>query len=309
MRAFQCLSVAAAVLLALPAKAQETTITVSEVYVYSGPSTKFYPTSALRAGQKVEVVQTADNQPGWLAIKPPVKSFSWIAQRFVAPTANAMIGVVEADHDVPVLPGSSLTNQPPNVERAKLRRGTLVTIVGPPEYASTGVWLPIAPPAGEVRYIEAYAVKAPNVAAAGAPPSAPPGPAATPPQPGDPRNMAAPPQYAGGWQAGDQPRTPGQTTAYTKTTPTSPAIPSPPVGQAQYSPQGILRKTAFQLNGQPVYVLEVAAGQRGIYVAAPPGFTLSPYVGRSIRVYGTTSYLSNDYLRDYYVTATHVALY
>jgi hypothetical protein len=307
--------IGAVLLMASGVKAEERTITFPEAIVYSGPSTKFYPTGKLHAGERVEVVQTADNQPGWLAIKPPAGSFSWIAQRFVAPSPNGKIGIVGEDN-IPVLLGSSLTNEPPSVEKVKLKRGSQVLIVGQPEYANSGVWLPIAPPAGEVRYIQADAVKARAVAGG----QAPAGPAAgavpaPPPQPGRPENAAAPQPYAGGWQAvnqspGNQPRTPGQTTSFNNAAAQpSPAAMTSPAGQPQYSPYGVLRKTAFQMNGQPMYVLEGPQGQPLAYVAAPPGFTLTPYVGRAIRVYGTTSYRSDDYLRAYYVTATHVALY
>jgi len=313
MRCCQSVGVLSVLLLSvLPAGAQEMTITYPEVRVYSGPSTKFFPTSTLRAGDKVEVLPpTADNQPGWLAIKPPPGSFSWISQRFVQPSPNGKLATVVADHDVPVLPGSSLTNQPPNVEKLKLKRGSLVVILDQPLYASTGIWLPIAPPPGDVRYIEAYAVKTPNLATGAA---ATPTPASQ--QPGHPDNVVVSPRSANDWQppspqTAKQPRTPGQTTSlYNKDAPQTPAhiTPAPPASQAQYTPYGILRKTAFQMNGQPMYVLEDRQGQVLVYVAAPAGFSLSPYLGRLISVYGTTSYRSDDYFRQHYVTATHVAI-
>jgi hypothetical protein len=324
---------------ALPARAEEMIVTLPEVLVYSGPSLKFYPTTRLYAGQKVEVVK-ADDQPGWLAIKPPEGSFSWISQGFVQLSPNGRMATV-LDDGVSVLPGSSVSRDAPSVEKIKLKRGQIVTVLDVrPEHTPTGTWLPIAPAAGEVRYIEAHTVKTVKAAPATPPPQ----------QPGNPNNAAAPPaQFAGGWKAGDQPRTdqprtdqprtdqprtdgprtdgprtdgprtPGQTMSlYNKDapptpasiTPAPPANQPPPANQSQYSPYGVLRKTAFQINGQPMYVLEDAqSGQPLVYVAAPPGFTLNPYIGRGIRVYGTTSYRTGDYPRTYYVTATHVALY
>jgi len=107
---------------------EEMTITASEVEVRSGPGEKLYATSKLHAGDKVKVIPKNDKaNPGWLAIEPPRGSQSWINRDFVTrSTVNPNIGLVVADPEVgvPIKPASSLTDQEPNVESAKLTRGT-----------------------------------------------------------------------------------------------------------------------------------------------------------------------------------------
>jgi hypothetical protein len=149
---------------ALPGQAQTSpnvrVITAGEVLVRSGPSDKFYPTMKLHQGDKVEVVvpQRAEGQqPGWVAIKPPRGSYSWINQRFVEIMVPGT-GKVVADAPVPVLVGSSETNERPTRESAKAARGSQVIILDKPNYTDSGVWLPIVPQPGEVRYIPEGAV-------------------------------------------------------------------------------------------------------------------------------------------------------
>src|SRR5436190_12691240 len=56
----------------------EMTIVVPEVEVRSSPTTKYYATSKLRQGDRVLVLKDCKEQPGWLVIKPPPGSFSWV---------------------------------------------------------------------------------------------------------------------------------------------------------------------------------------------------------------------------------------
>ena len=147
-----------------PAKGQPDvrTITLREVQVRSGPSDKFYPTSKLVYGDKVEVVTgpAGSQQPGWLAIRPPRGSFSWINKRFVE-EINKTTGkvVTEESTPVPVLVGSSETREQPSKEGARAVRGSQVIILDSPNYTDNGVWLPILPQPGEVRYIPESAVQ------------------------------------------------------------------------------------------------------------------------------------------------------
>jgi hypothetical protein len=163
------------------------TVKGPEALVRSGPSDdeKMYPTGRLHQGDKVEVVKERDD--GWLEIKPPSGSFSWINTRFLE-RRNQWIWIVHTDDDapVPVLVGSALIEAKPTVSNTKVRRGSLVVARHKTIAAEDGVWLPIEPPPGEVRYIRADAVvrdrpaeqAAPSPATAAAPPPAPGG---TPP--------------------------------------------------------------------------------------------------------------------------------
>ncbi|MGE3805491.1 MAG: SH3 domain-containing protein [Gemmataceae bacterium] len=138
----------------------EATVTVPEVEVRCGPSSdpKMYPTSKLRQGDKVTVLK--EEEGGWLAIKPPPGSFSWINTRFLELNTGQTTGRVLGD-DVPVRIGSELRNEPPTVEaRNRLKRGAQVVVLDTKKaYADDGGWLPIAPTPEEVRYLPADAVK------------------------------------------------------------------------------------------------------------------------------------------------------
>ena len=95
----------------------EMAIIVPEVEVRSGPTKEYFPTSKLRQGERVQVLRESKDQPGWLAIKPPPGSFSWINAKYVK-QVDQRTGYVEGDggQAVPVLPGSSVINKAPNVE-------------------------------------------------------------------------------------------------------------------------------------------------------------------------------------------------
>jgi hypothetical protein len=128
--------------------------------VRSGPSTKpeMYATNRLRAGDEVEVVKELEG--GWLAIRPPRSSFSWINARFVERRGAGPYHVVLTHDDapVPVRIGSEVVDEKPSVEGARVGRGSLVVAVGKEQVADDGKWLPIEPPPGEMRFIRAEAV-------------------------------------------------------------------------------------------------------------------------------------------------------
>jgi hypothetical protein len=152
------------------------TVSVPEAEVRSGPSAsaELYPTNKLRQGEVVEVVKEMEG--GWLAIKPPAGSFSWVNTRFLEPiNRNTWVVIAHPDVRVPVLYGSTLRNEKPSVEGAKVQRGTQVSSIGPARSADDGMWLPIDPPPGEVRYIRADTTKANVVqtAATTTPPGSP----------------------------------------------------------------------------------------------------------------------------------------
>jgi hypothetical protein len=76
---------------------------------------------------------------------------------------------------------------------------------------------------------------------------------------------------------------------------------------SQWSVYGQLRRTAFQKDGQPMYVLENKQGQALLYITTLPGFTLSPYVGKTLSIYGSIN-RSDDYKSRFYMTATSVSV-
>src|SRR5262245_49929858 len=97
----------------------------AEVRSGAGNSPQLYPTNRLRKGEQVEVVQEMPG--GWLAIKPPPGSFSWINTRFVQellPGRGLWVVNTHPDVRVPVRVGSELRTDPPTIEGARLARGT-----------------------------------------------------------------------------------------------------------------------------------------------------------------------------------------
>lgn len=129
----------------------EATISVPQVEVRSGPSSKFYATGKLFQGERVQVREEKD---GWLAITPPKGSFSWISSWVIE--RREKTAIVLAQDGAPVRVGSSLSDQEPTVEQVKVARGSMHRIVGP---AQDGKWWPIEPPQQEVRYIPKDAVQ------------------------------------------------------------------------------------------------------------------------------------------------------
>jgi hypothetical protein len=131
------------------------TVVVPQAHVWCGPSTAdgLYPTNLVRLGDRVQVEQELDG--GWLVIRPPAGSFSWINNRFVQYISpnHANYVVTHNGHDVPVLIGSNLRTERPNKIGAKLPRGAQVRVIGRPMTDEEGTWLPIEPPDGEVRYL------------------------------------------------------------------------------------------------------------------------------------------------------------
>jgi len=121
---------------------------------------KVYVTNILSRDIPVQVVR--DLGDGWLEIKPPDGSFSWINTRFVNRIEHNPTNWVVDVHEevrVPVIIGSNLQRHVRlNVEGAKLQRGTQVRSINPTLTDDDGSWLPIEPPETEVRYIRMEAV-------------------------------------------------------------------------------------------------------------------------------------------------------
>jgi hypothetical protein len=131
------------------------TVIVPEVEVRSGPSPEYYSTSKLRRGDTVQVVR--EENKSWLAIKPPLPdSFSWINIKHVQQSGPAAVVLTDG---APVRVGSRLRNEPPTVEWTKLGVGTQLIVIGQPQIASDGTWLPITPAPSEVRFVPAEGVR------------------------------------------------------------------------------------------------------------------------------------------------------
>ena len=311
------------------------TITAKEVEVRSGPTTSFHPTIKLKAGDRVMVRHPSKDQPTWLAIVPPQGSFSWINAKNVRQLdGKSGFAIGDPTEQITLLPGSSLVSAAPNaVSWVKVKPGYQFAILGAPLTNDGNTWLPITPHPEEDRFIPADAVL--GGGNSGIVPVGASNPTTlitqanqayvngnleqakalykeaaertsdyeqksycysrlaslnknnwTTTQPGNPSNTNGPP---------------AQLASRTNPVQDNPATQLP----ASWSKWGILRSTAFDKDGQPMYVLESDRGQPLLYVTTAPGFSLRGYLGKMVAVYGPTNY--NNQIRAYYLTATHVA--
>jgi hypothetical protein len=119
---------------------------------------QLYATNRLKRGDHVEVIGDMGN--GWLKIKPPSGSYSWIdAKQIQRIDPNYAAFSVSAADPVPVYMGSDFLNgAPPTVESCKVPRGAQVVAIGKESKDENGSWLAIVPPPAEVRYVRADAV-------------------------------------------------------------------------------------------------------------------------------------------------------
>ena len=149
------------------------TIAVPEAELRAGPSndTKLYTTNKLRQGDTVVVVE--ERPDGWLAVRPPSGSFSWINARYlqqVTPTLPNWVVNAPAGTKVTVLVGSSSdTTVRPSVESASLQRGAQVRAIGTVVGNDDQKWLPVEPPESERRYMRREAIGTATVAHAPSP--------------------------------------------------------------------------------------------------------------------------------------------
>jgi SH3-like domain-containing protein len=171
---------------AQPAPAAVVSRDDAEVRAGPNENPQLYVTNRLQRGTAVEVVEELGN--GWLKIRPPAGSFSWINTRFVeqvAPNQPNWMVISHPDVRVPVIVGTDFKKEVTSqIEGCRLARGAQVTSHGPARVDDEGTWLPIDPPAGEFRYIRAADVARNGVTPpAPAPTTSSAGPAGAPPVP------------------------------------------------------------------------------------------------------------------------------
>lgn len=140
-----CGSQRAAAVDALPYQAR---VLAAGASVHSGPGENFYPTDTLSQGELVEVYQ--EKSGGWLGIRPPLNSFSWVAGRDLI-LKDGGLGEVVKD-DVASRIGSRVNNKR-NAAQVRLKKGEGVEVLGE-EMMGGEKWYKIAPPAGEFRWIQ-----------------------------------------------------------------------------------------------------------------------------------------------------------
>ena len=138
-------------------------ITMDGATVHSGPDNEFYPVLQLRSGDQVEIYFERDE---WCAIRPPVGSFSWVSAKYITVGAGN-VGTVLANGLASRI-GSDYSDDCETVQ-VTLKKGESVFILErreQPENSASPVWLKIAPPNGEFRWIHksAFSNKEPGTA-------------------------------------------------------------------------------------------------------------------------------------------------
>ena len=120
--------------------------------VRSGPSENYYRTSLLKPKDRITIVD--ESPDGWLAIKPPQDSFSWVSGQYVRQTSPTE-GVITGDN-VNVRVGTLISEDIRDIVQVSLSRGARVHIIERKKFtqgALTQEWFKIAPPPAEVRWV------------------------------------------------------------------------------------------------------------------------------------------------------------
>ena len=126
-----------------------------EAEVRSGPGTEYYSTDRLSYRTAVAVYRR--DAGGWLAIKPPDNSFSWVPAAKLWMTDQKGVAEVVTD-DALSWVGSRVENVGEHKWQVRLQRGERVEVLGEKRIyneiqKTTEAWYQIAPPAGEFRWI------------------------------------------------------------------------------------------------------------------------------------------------------------
>lgn len=125
----------------------------AEAFTRCGPSGDYYRTDRLRHGQQLDVyVETAD---GWLGIRPPDDSFSWVVADAIELDRSGERGTVIEDRTVSWI-GTHLGRARRYRWQVQLAEGETVTVLGRSERDGPDgpqLWYRIVPPSGEFRWV------------------------------------------------------------------------------------------------------------------------------------------------------------
>jgi hypothetical protein len=129
-------------------------VAVDGAEVVSGPGQRYYATDRLALGAKIEVYR--EEASGWLAIRPPQGSFSWVdAAAIERDEEDEALGRVT--EPTPAWIGTAAERVSEHRQHVTLKEGEVVKIIGEKQVASDEgeeeTWLKISPPAGEFRWI------------------------------------------------------------------------------------------------------------------------------------------------------------
>ncbi len=150
-----------------PTQPQPVYVAANRAEVFSGPSSAYYPTGRVPRGMALEAYhRTAD---GWLGIRPPEGSFSWVPASDAYLLPGGRVIEITSQHAVSWI-GSSLGSAKQYRWQVELRPGEQLIVLGEMTHRSEDsrevLWYKIAPPAGEFRWIREQAISLTAVAPA-----------------------------------------------------------------------------------------------------------------------------------------------
>lgn len=136
-------------------------IAFDDTPVFSGPNDGFYATDYLAAGATVDVLRR--DPGGWLAIRPPVGSFSWVPADHLEFTDRADEAEVVIDR-TQVWIGSRVETVRDHHWQVSLETGQFVRVLGRRSLGDgrssrSGEWIQVAPPHGELRWVHESKLK------------------------------------------------------------------------------------------------------------------------------------------------------
>ena len=150
---FGLLSVIAALTVCAADEPYQAYVCVDQADVVAGPGHRYYATDRLARGTIVEIYR--EEASGWLAIRPPEGSFSWVPSNFVERTDDESVGRVKQATGSWI--GTTIEHVGEHHQQVTLKAGELVQIEAEKSAAGNSgtehKWLKIAPPAGEYRWI------------------------------------------------------------------------------------------------------------------------------------------------------------
>lgn len=130
----------------------------AEAEVYSNAEEPRYVTLTIPRGTKVEVYERRDE---WLGIRPPEGSYGWVPSASMTMSQEPGVAAAAAD-GVACWIGSSAERVREHQSAVQLKKGERVEVLGKKEVENAEgqreLWLKIAPPAGEFRWIHASQV-------------------------------------------------------------------------------------------------------------------------------------------------------
>jgi SH3-like domain-containing protein len=139
-------------------------ISAKQASVSAGPGRRFYVTDHLPRGSQVEVYREDD--AGWLAIRPPEGSFSWVPAERVE-RMDGDVGKIKSATESWI--GTAVEQVKQHEHQVSLKPGELVQVLAEKHVGASDqqeTWLKIAPPAGEFRYVHSRDVSREPVAVA-----------------------------------------------------------------------------------------------------------------------------------------------